>query len=344
MRALPATTIVYDSYWRFAAERLAVYYRRLSNPEGPWTEDETLRTYRFTNAFRASDRVSQYLIREVQYRVDRPQTPTEVFFRTLLFKIFNRIDTWEHLEARLGHLSWKHTRLEDIEVVLDELLRHGHRIYSAAYIMPSPNFGKTRKHSNHLMLIAKMMSDGLPAKIANSQSLRAAYELLLNYQGLGPFLAFQYAIDLNYSSIMHFDEGDYVVAGPGALDGISKCFSDGRSLDPVRVINLMVERQELEFGRRGLTFNGLFGRPLQPIDCQNIFCEIAKYARVVHPEIAGVSGRTRIKQRYQDDVIRDVPTPMFPPKWNLGECEERVSRSNKQAELALLDRDVSVVR
>jgi len=347
MSALPATTIVYDSYWRFAAERLAVYYRRFSNPQGPWTKDDTLRNFRFTNAFRASDRVSQYLIRDVQYKAGRDQTLPEVFFRTLLFKIFNRIDTWEHLEARLGQLSWKYVQLEDVEVVLDELLRSGHRIYSAAYIMPSPNFGKARKHSNHLALIAKMMSDDLPTKIAKTRSLRSAYELLLEYPGLGPFLAFQYTIDLNYSSIMHFDEADYVVAGPGALDGISKCFVNGHTLDPVRIINLMVEQQEIEFQKRGLPFKGLFGRPLQPIDCQNIFCEIAKYARVVHPEVPGISGRTRIKQRYQESVAKEVAAPMFPPKWDLREREvEAPSGANRQKQFALFGDDTrnSVVR
>lgn len=336
MRALPATTIVYDSYWRFAAERLAVYYRRLSNPQGPWTKDGTLRKFRFTNTFRASDRVSQYLIRDVQYKAGRAQSTPEVFFRTLLFKIFNRIDTWEHLETRLGQLSWEHTRLEDIEVILDELLRRGHRIYSAAYIMPSPNFGKARKHSNHLALLAKMMSDDLPTKIAKARYLRSAYELLLGYPGLGPFLAFQYTIDLNYSSIMHFDEADHVVAGPGALDGISKCFVNGHTLDPVRIINLMVDQQEIEFQKRGLPFNGLFGRPLQPIDCQNIFCEIAKYARVVHPEILGISGRTRIKQRYQESVAKEVSAPMFPPKWNIREREVGpLQCANSQKQFAL---------
>ncbi len=59
------------------------------------TADEILSTYKFTNAYRAADRVSQYLIREVIYHGD--QSPENLFFRTLLFKIFNKIDTWELL-------------------------------------------------------------------------------------------------------------------------------------------------------------------------------------------------------------------------------------------------------
>ena len=61
-------------------------------------------------------------------------------------------------------------------------------------------------------------------------------------------------------------------------------------------------------------FNDLWGRPLQLIDCQNLFCEVDKYARVAHPEI-GSGGPTRIKQTYSAD-----PRPLtlgYPPKWGL---------------------------
>ena len=60
-------TPVYDMYWKFAAERQEVFYRRLDGAAGPWTEDRVIGKYKFTNAYRASDRVSQYLIRNVIY-------------------------------------------------------------------------------------------------------------------------------------------------------------------------------------------------------------------------------------------------------------------------------------
>src|SRR5205823_6316211 len=82
------TTPVLDAYWRFAAARQEIFMRRLAGANPPWTDDPILRTYRFTNPYRASDRVSQYLIRNVIYEGD--QTVNEVFFRTLLFRLFNR--------------------------------------------------------------------------------------------------------------------------------------------------------------------------------------------------------------------------------------------------------------
>lgn len=90
-----------DTYWRFAHERQQVYFRRFQDSVGPWTSDPIIGQYRFTNAYRAADRVSQYLIRHVQYDGVRSQSVEELFFRTMVFKIFNKIETWEYLERSL---------------------------------------------------------------------------------------------------------------------------------------------------------------------------------------------------------------------------------------------------
>jgi hypothetical protein len=332
-----ATTIAYETYWRFAAERLAIFYRRRRDPVGPWTTDPILRAYRFTNVFRGADRVSQYLIREIQYRPDRSQEPREVLFRTILFKMFNKIETWEALEHRHGPLSWRTVDLEAVDRTLSRLRAGGQRIYSPAYIMPTPPFGRARKHSNHLALISRMMADGLPDRLRQVSDLKTAYECILEYPGLGPFLAFQYVIDLNYSTLLDFEETDFVVAGPGALDGISKCFSTTSGRSPEEVIRWVTDRQEIEFTQRGLDFNGLFGRPLQPIDCQNLFCEVSKYTRVAHPEIRGIANRQRIKQAYKRSD-RDLPMLSFPPRWKL-EIEEE----NKKKCLVAIDRQLELL-
>lgn len=307
---------MFDTYWRFAAERQAVYLRRLEGLDGPWTDDPVISAYRFTNTYRASDRVSQFLIAEVQNAEHRSQAPAEVFFRTILFKIFNRIDTWLLLERKLGSMSWQATPLSAIAEVLDAAFSAGRPIYSAAYIMPSPQLGSTRKHANHLLLIGRMMEDGMPGRVASARSLEEVFALLLAYPGLGRFLAFQYAIDLNYSSLLGFDEQDFVIAGPGAIDGIAKCFADVGGRSPEEIIHWAADNQDREFARLGIAFPGLFGRPLMPIDCQNLFCEISKYARVAHPEVKGVSGRTRIKQAYRTDR-QPLSSPCFPARWRL---------------------------
>ncbi|QEC80517.1 hypothetical protein FSB76_16510 [Mucilaginibacter ginsenosidivorax] len=312
----PKVSNVYDTYWKFAAERQNVFFNKIANL--PFlTTDPILQNHKFTNAYRASDRVSQYLIREVIYQGD--QEPNELLFRILLFKIFNKIETWQLLLHEIGEITWRNYNFDRYDKVLSEAKKANETIYSGAYIMASAKseFGYDYKHQNHLRLIELMITGNLSNKLLEARSLSEIYELLLSYPTIGPFLAYQYAIDINYSQMIDFNEMDFVVPGPGARDGISKCFIDMGDYSETEIIEYVTDIQESEFKRLGIEFRDLFGRPLQLIDCQNLFCETDKYARVAHPEAEGHSGRKRIKQIYRPQ--KGVINYWFPPKWGINE-------------------------
>jgi NTP pyrophosphatase (non-canonical NTP hydrolase) len=160
-----------------------------------------------------------------------------------------------------------------------------------------------------------MMEEDLPNRLAKAGTMQRAFDLIRAYPTLGDFLGYQYVTDINYSAVTDFTEMEFVVPGPGAIDGIRKCFRDTGGLNDAEVIRFMADRQDLEFARLGLRFQSLWGRCLQLIDCQNLFCEVNKYARVRHPDIRGASGRTKIKQRFRPNPERiDY---WYPPKWGI---------------------------
>ena len=315
------TTAVFETYWRFASERQAVFFRRLRGQEPPWTDDPILREHRFTNTYRASDRVSQFLIRRVIYEGD--QSPEEVFFRTIMFKTFNKIETWRLLEGKLGAVTYADYSFKRYDRVLSAALKKGERVYSAAYIMPSGgrSFGHRVKHRNHLKLIELMMADSMPTRVCDARSMQQVFEMLRAYPMIGDFLAYQYATDLNYSVLTDFSEMSFTVPGPGARDGIRKCFSDYGGLTEVDLIKLMADRQAEEFESRGIDFQDLWGRPLQLIDIQNVFCEVDKYARVAHPDTRGITGRTKIKRKFR--ITAEPIQYFYPPKWDINEAVRR---------------------
>lgn len=306
---------VFSSYWRFAAERQQVFLRRIRGENPPWSDDPVLQVHKFTNAYRASDRVSQYLIRRVIY--DGEHNLQDTFFRILLFKMFNRIDTWELLEGEFGRVSLENYSFKSYDRVLSEAMAKGERLYSAAYIMPSGGRSSeyARKHQMHLRLLERMIADELPEQLSEAPTMARSFELIREYPSIGDFLAYQYVTDINYSQLTNFRETEFVVPGPGARDGIKKCFTDFGGLTEPEIIKFIAKRQEECFSAVGVSFPTLWGRRLQLIDCQNLFCEVDKYARVAHPEIVGLSGRTRIKQKLKPS---SEPLQLFyPPKWGI---------------------------
>jgi hypothetical protein len=306
-------TAAFRSYWELAAERQRIFYRRLRREKPPWTDDPVLAAHRFTNAYRASDRVSQVLINEVIYGNCADERSTVL--RVLLFKIFNRVETWRYLEQSFGPITADNFDAVRLSELLDLRMARGERLYSAAYIMPSPKLGEVRKHANHLRLLDQLLVDGTIDELVDASSLKDLYSTLADVHSFGPFLAFQFAIDLNYSDLYSFSEMDFVVAGPGAHDGIAKCFVGTAGLSAEDVIRAVTDGATDYFDEAGIEFESLWGRPLQLIDCQNLFCEVCKYSRVVHPELRGPSGRTQIKQRY---LPSGLPLKVgYPPKWGL---------------------------
>ena len=316
------TTPVFNAYWHLAAERQKIFFRKIhktNDASNQLTSNPILAKYKFTNAYRASDRVSQYLIRNVIYRKDLPDDVENVFFRTLLFKLFNKIKTWEAIESAFDKITLDRCSFHEFDAFLSKRQDAGERNYSAAYVMPSAKdvSGHHRKHSNHLKLLEWMLERRFPIRLQQCSSMADGFNLFMNAPSLGPFLAYQFITDINYSSITDYSEQEFVVAGPGALDGISKCFVNSKSVPASDVIYHMVENQQKYFDELEIDFNDLWERELQLIDCQNLFCEISKYARVAFPNVRGVSGRTRIKQKYRSSG--QFNTPWYPPKWDIND-------------------------
>ncbi len=314
-KSRPKPTKVFDTYWIFAAERQSIFFKKVYNEPSPWTSDPIIAKHKFTNAYRASDRVSQYLIKNVIY--SGPVDAKEIFFRIILFKLFNKISTWELFCKELGQPRFSSYKYEMYEKILSKALKEDQKIYSGAYIMASGKsyFGYSKKHKNHLKLIELLMKERVVDNISRSKSMQEVFSILLSYPTIGNFLAYQFTIDINYSCITNFDENDFVVPGPGALDGIRKCFEDLNDYNESDIIRYVTDVQNEEFERLNINFKSLWGRPLKNIDCQNLFCEVDKYSRVAHPEVQGLSGRKRIKQIYQ--MNKENIHFWYPPKWKI---------------------------
>lgn len=307
---------VYDLYWTFASRRQAAFEARLIGKEWPWSSDLILQTYKFCNVFRAADRVSQFMIRDVAYGHDPESTAKDRIFQIVAFRTFSKIRTWRDVTNELGGAPrLKHLRNGAFERALDRVKAASGGLYTGAFILcANKAFGFDEKHRNHVGLFKYMfLEHAFADRALQAPSLEAVVELLESFPLLGPFMAYQTAIDLNYSELIDFSENDYIQAGPGALRGLKKAFTTLGDYTPADTILWMVERQDQEFARLGLPFNGLFGRKLHGIDCQGLFCELDKYCREAVPELT--SARSRIKAKYfaaQDDI-----NLFFPPKWGL---------------------------
>ena len=305
---------IYDLYWYFAWERQNIFWKKLNGEEAPWTDDYILQQYKFCNSYRVNDRVSQYLLKNVIYN-ENIYEDEDMLFRIILFKLFNKEATWELLVNEFGNITLKEFNFEIYSKVLNEATLKGVKIYNDAYIScANKAFGYDRKHDNHLALLNKMFNeDKIASRIKSCKTMKEAFDIIKSYPLIGNFMAYQLVTDINYSEVVDWREDEFTVAGPGSLRGIKKCFIDTGDMSNEDIIRYMYERQDEEFKRLNLDFKKIGDRPLQLIDCQNIFCELDKYCREKVPELK--SNRTKIKKKYVSK--KEKIEYMYPPKWGV---------------------------
>ena len=305
---------IYDLYWYFACERQNIFIKKLNGEPSPWTTDEILQNYKFCNSYRVNDRVSQYLLKNVIYN-GKKYSNDDMLFRILLFKLFNKESTWELLLDHFQDITLKTFNKEEYSKVLENAISSGIKIYNDAYIScANKAFGYDRKHDNHLELLNKMFNiDKMQKKIIKCKTMKEGFDIIKSYPLIGNFMAYQLVTDINYSEAVNWKEDEFTVAGPGSLRGIKKCFIDKGDLSNEDIIRYMYEHQDKEFKRLNLNFKRIENRPLQLIDCQNIFCELDKYCREAFPNLK--SNRTKIKKHYVPK--KEKIEYFYPPKWNI---------------------------
>jgi hypothetical protein len=314
---------VYGAYWALASERQRIFLRRAAGDPGPWTTDPILQRFKFCNAYRASDRASQFLIREVIY-APGDFDADDTLLRLILFRLFSKPSTWTALEAELGPIGRSTIHGNRLAETLERLQAQG-SIYTGAFILCATDaYGKDRKFLNHIELLRHMFRRrALPMAIGRARSLSDVYDALRRYPLIGPFMGYQLAIDINYSELVDFDEDEFTVPGPGAERGIRKVFPGVGKREMTSVIHWMTEHQAEETDKLGIKLATLFGRHLHAIDCQNLFCELDKYARVAFPSLT--SNRRRIKATFRPTGA--LPKPFYPPKWGLNDRLPRMGAS-----------------
>lgn len=303
----------------FIKERMDIFWARIAD-EAPYTSDPIFNTYKFTNVYRVTDRVSQYLIRHVQY--NQNWNEEDLIFRTLFFKNFNLPSTWEGVKEYLGtEPTLANFNFDTYCKALDYVAASYPVVYNNAYMMTGHKIrGYSVKHYNHMGLFEDLITRRFFQHVVKVKSMGELFATLVTQPYIGPFLGYQYATDLNYTPLFQFDENSFCVAGLGSKRGIEKLLFGKSPKSCEVIIKFYVDYQDklLEAHKLHTGFVNLFGRPLQMIDMQNCFCEVDKYLRVFRPDLKSVNSflqRTKIKNKFKKS--KHPYTLFFPPWWNL---------------------------
>jgi hypothetical protein len=288
-----------ERFVAFIAEREAIRIRRfVMKKPWPWTDNDILQDYRFTNVHREDDAVSQHYQNTVRNRyLDRPLVlPTTVAYRW-----FNRISTCNALfnESHLNNLSVFEQYIDtgDEEILLDCLKKLPPPHVTGAFIVTGkPGFPKGEGVIHYIhSWCRKPWREFWETWQKDPPLLSKMYSYLYS-EGLGSFMLGQLVADLKYLPFIQgvADWWDWATPGPGSLRGMN--FVHGRPMmSPYSKGQWLNELIELSNTVTPLLAGYGMDR-LHNQDLQNCLCEFSKFTKAA-------TGQGRPRQTFKNRVI-----------------------------------------
>jgi len=294
------------AFWTFVCERHTIWNQRFQlHLPPPWTKDPVLQRYRFTNVYRRLDRGTIFYLHNIarlSYSLE------EVVFRTLVYRLFNRASTYLTLNSE-GLLTPAEWRVGRAARLLRRLRRDVGPVFTGAFMVTgSVRRGAPDKIGNYCRLI-KEWKEVLPTftvRLRQACTLKELWCVLGELDGIGKFLAYEIATDLDYTNYFTFSEDDFVNPGPGCRRGIDRVvrFDDlgERNYPYAGVIAELRWHQEEFFAQYDLLFPYWNDYPLTLRDIEHSLCEFSKYMRFREALAKGVPPRGRARRFNSEEI------------------------------------------
>tara|TARA_R110001606_G_scaffold58275_7_gene139760 strand:- start:1332 stop:2258 length:927 start_codon:yes stop_codon:yes gene_type:complete len=265
-------------YWIEERERIR-HLKEEVQQEPPWTEDPILREFKFCQVFREDDRTTRWF----RHHIREPlRNDPEVFMATVAFRFFNLIQTGETLLDHNLHIDWN--RKKAIEEI-----RKQNKWVTGAYIVKSPN--RMDKVTGVAECVSHIWAerDRILKDFSHLKSLCDAWNYLLRFPYIGPFVSYEMVTDLRHTHLLENAEDicSWANAGPGAMRGLNRL--TGRPLEFCkRSWDWNSEMQALyQWCIEHLDLSK-FDKPFEMREIEGGLCEFDKYSRILHGQ-----GRTR---------------------------------------------------
>ena len=260
MLTLPTSTIIdpsasaHDRFFQTAYERQRIWHRRfVLNQDGPWTTDVAMSKYHFTNVYRELDRGTVFYQQEVRDKLtERGASDGDLLMATILYRMFNRISTWERSLAE-PVLAGRF----DIAEIEERLRSQSGPVFTSAHMVCAyhgfPGDDKIARVCGFLATIIDNRDD-LAKKLQAHRLGKDAFAEITAFDGIGPFNGYEVYSDLLYCGNRFFgwDENQWANVGPGAHKGLKVIFPGEPPAVHLMLMNELRKEQEAAFERLGL--------------------------------------------------------------------------------------------
>ena len=305
----PFGETVINTFMRFIIERHKIFIRRyIGKYDRPWTKDWVLRDNKFTNIYRELDRGTVWLLDNIKGNDNQ----AEMLWNIFIYRWFNRVETIEKIGGYQRFEDWDHrefyAKLREVESTQGGVFTSAHMVTGVNFSGASWGFGAGSKLKNYVWLINELKKNinEVLETVQEQDTMEGLWVTLKRMNGIGSFVSYEVAVDINYCGIVNLDENEWANPGPGCQRGINWIFTNldenqtfgteeryeleykttvqigGRE----RAIEIMYWLQDIhyEYCKENLGFDFMENYPYYPLTMRNIehsLCEFQKYFKTL---------------------------------------------------------------
>jgi len=294
-----------ETYFRWINERHRIFLKRDAGEPKPWTDDEPMLAFKFTNAFRELDRGTIALRRMIEtfWNIDLggrgagypvpsyqfgPEGAALIAWNIIWYRLFN-VDTHA---VDPGFCV-------DPSLLADRLRRkkiYGEQIFTAAHM----TVGKAGISKLEFMLptCEQIFEDreAIVAVCRDEPNLMKVATYLLRYMGIGKFIAYEIVTDFRWYDSLLGDANDinfWVNIGPGCMRGLRRLGLAENMRSIAMLWELAPDYLEGHVITHHSKFCGAHGMdvkwpPFELREVEHSLCEFDKWCRITRGE-----GRSR---------------------------------------------------
>lgn len=290
-----------DILLHFVRERYKIHLRKdVYKKPAPWTKDEILKNFRFTNIRREHDRETRWLIKHITD--NRNLSYEDKLLNCILFRLFNKYETSELIDAPI-EFSRGYDPEDYRHAFVQAQKKDPHRVFfTGAFYTTGMKQGLkaympedvSDTMEMRVMYFMKYLSEeGICNLTSDSiETPKDMYDLLKSYTGIGEFLAYQIFVDMTYIKKFPFSENEFTIAGTGAKLGLKFLFNDTAGLTHSELIFWLrdnwkaLNQYNIQHGNKN-QFNPQkrmidlpeYDRVMNVMSLENCMCEFSKYYR-----------------------------------------------------------------
>lgn len=283
-------------YW--IRERHRIYEKKeVEGAPKPWTNDEILQNYFFTNPYRENDKVTRWFRKVVR---DPLREDQRVVMAAIIFRWFNRIETGqaliEHGSSEFGLLEkWNPKSATKLLEHIRDVEKKP--VFTGAFLIKGGNGPPGCKIRSICEAIDQVWKNrfSLYSLCRTATTLEEYWKRLKEFKYLGGFMAYEIVCDLRYTYALECatDVDTWCNPGPGAKRGLNRLLGN----DSPRTINKSIpsdkwRRETIRLLRE--VRKRLHGMPpFEMREVEHSLCEWDKYERALHGNLSGMKRRYR---------------------------------------------------